>query len=124
MLINRNRYVKSIQCCRYRRLPIDADTNAKKLDSESSRFFRAAEVDDQPFPNVMFHATFMLFNTIYLIILQEIKSVVLDEHLNSGGDDEMELSDEDEVVKKKPPRFDDRIHAIRVRLMIVVPQNV
>uniref|UniRef100_A0A0K8S492 RRM domain-containing protein n=3 Tax=Lygus hesperus TaxID=30085 RepID=A0A0K8S492_LYGHE len=42
----------------------------------------------------------------------EIKAIELEEHLNSGGDDEMDLSDEDDGMKKKP-RFDDRIHVIK-----------
>ncbi|KAL1129401.1 hypothetical protein AAG570_013928 [Ranatra chinensis] len=42
----------------------------------------------------------------------EIKAVELEEHLNTGAEDEMDVSDEDDPMKKKP-RFDDKISILK-----------
>ena len=44
---------------------------------------------------------------------QEIKAIELEEHLNTGAEDEMDVSDEDDPVKKKP-RTDDKLNQLKV----------
>lgn len=46
--------------------------------------------------------------------VQEIKAIELEEHLTTGGDDEMELSDEDDTAPKKKLKGDDRMLVLKV----------
>ncbi|XP_073968679.1 ecto-NOX disulfide-thiol exchanger 1 isoform X2 [Rhodnius prolixus] len=43
----------------------------------------------------------------------EIKAIELEEHLTTGGDDEMELSDEDDTAPKKKLKGDDRMLVLK-----------